>query len=91
MNTQRPKNIFWEMLRDNSPYAFYFLQWVDYQKEAKQWRLKLLHDIKLFDGRVFYEVYPNGDQWEGILDEQVQYIRISKKQFGVEYKDPRGE
>lgn len=84
-----PRDIFHRLLDGNSPYAFYLLQWVPYQTDAKKWRLKMMHDIKTFDGREFACKYPNGNSFSGIKDEDIEFIRISKEQFGVKYEDPR--
>jgi len=43
-----PRDVFYELIHGNSPYAFYLFQWVPYQTEAKKWRLKMLHDVKPF-------------------------------------------
>lgn len=51
-----PRDVFMDIISNNSPYAFYLFQWVPYQTEAKRWRLKMLHDVKTFDGRVAYGV-----------------------------------
>ena len=94
IDTEYPRDIFHAILNDNSPYAFYILQWVPYQdvKEqfsAKRWRLKMQHDVKTFDGREAFGIWPNGSSCGPFKDEEVEFIRISSKQFGHEYKDPR--
>lgn len=86
-----PRDIFLDLISGNSPYVFYLFQWVPYQTEAKKWRLKMFHDVKTFDGRIEYGVWPNGNHCGSFLDEEVEFIRISKAQFGEEYKDPRGQ
>lgn len=69
-------------------YGFYAQQWVDYHKDAKQFRLKCCHDIRLKDGREFTGAYPNANSWHvdgsttKITDDDVTHIRISKKQLG---------
>jgi len=84
-----PRDIFSILIRENSPYAFYLFQWVPFQTEAKKWRLKLRHDVKTFDGREAFGVWPNGGECGPFLDEEVEFIRISKKQFAHTWKDPR--
>jgi hypothetical protein len=84
-----PADIFFELISKNSPYAFYIFQWVPYQTDAKRYRLKMLHDVKAFDGREEHGIWPNGDHCGSIKDEDVEFIRISKKQFSSEWKDPR--
>lgn len=86
-----PKNTFAELIAGNSPYAFYLFQWVDYKNEAKHYRLKLMHDVKLFDGTIVEDCYPNADSFHGkvlVKDNDVEFIRISKKQFGRTWKHP---
>lgn len=88
-----PRDSFGQIISGNSPYAFYLFQWVDYRKDAMRYRLKLMHDVKLFDGTVVENCYPNGNSFHGkirVNDDDVEFIRISKEQFGNEYKDPRG-
>lgn len=84
-----PIDVFRNLITGNSPYAFYLFQWVPYQTEAKRWRLKMCHDVKTFDGREEFGVWPNGTSCGSFRDEEVEFIRISKNQFGVEWKDPR--
>lgn len=89
-----PDEIFKHLLMENSPYAFYILQWIPYQDvkdqfSAKRWRLKMQHDVKTFDGREAFGVWPNGSSCGPFKDHEVEFIRISPKQFGYEYKDPR--
>lgn len=86
-----PRDVFSSLILGNSPYAFYLFQWVPYQTEAKRWRLKMCHDVKTFDGREAIGIWPNGSRCGPFKDEEVEFIRISRKQFGDEYKDPRGE
>lgn len=86
---QYPRNMFVELIADNSPYAFYLFQWVPYQTDASRRRLKMWHDVKHFDGRIEYGVWPNGEHCGSFKDEEVEFIRISKNQGGSEYKDPR--
>jgi len=85
-----PNDIFWQLINGNSPYAFYIFQWVPYQTDAKKWRLKMCHDVKHFDGRIEYGVWPNGSHCGSFKDEEVEFIRISKNQHGSEWQDPRG-
>ena len=84
-----PRDIFQKLIHKNSPYAFYIFQWVPYQTDAKKWRLKMCHDVKHFDGRVEYEIWPNGSHCGSFKDDEVEFIRISKSQHGWEWKDPR--
>jgi len=86
-----PRDIFDQLIESNSPYGFYIFQWVPYQTDAKQWRLKMLHDAKTFDGRECFGVWPNGNSFGPFKDHEVEFIRISKKQHGYEWIDPRGE
>lgn len=84
-----PRDAFSDLIEGNSPYAFYIFQWVPYQTEAKKWRLKMLHDVKTFDGREAYRIWPNGSSCGPFKDEEVEFIRISKDQYGHKYEDPR--
>lgn len=84
-----PRDVFLDLIVGNSPYAFYLFQWVPYQEDAKRWRLKLCHDVITFDGREAHGIWPNADKCGPFKDEEVEYIRISKRQFGEEWKDPR--
>jgi hypothetical protein len=88
-----PRDVFTALLMEGSPYAFYLFQWVDYHNDAYDYRLKMNHDVKLFDGTVIEGCYPNANAWHGkglrLEDKDVQFIRISKKQFSYEYKDQR--
>jgi len=87
-----PRDAFMEIITGNSPYAFYLFQWVDYKKDAMRYRLKCQHDVKLFDGTIIENCYPNADSFHGkvrVKDDDVEFIRISKNQFGTEYEDPR--
>jgi len=51
----------------------------------------MLHDVKTFDGREEFGIWPNGNSCGSFKDEEVEFIRISKEQFGYEYVDPRGK
>lgn len=89
-----PRDLFDRLLCENSPYAFYFLQWVPYQPiegqiTAQKWRIKMQHDVKTFDGREAFGIWPNGSSCGPFKDHEVEFIRISAKQFCHEYKDPR--
>ena len=84
-----PRDIFRELIAENSPYAFYLFQWVPYQTDAKQWRLKLEHDVKGFDGTIEYNVWPNGSHCGNFKDDEVEFIRLSRSQMGEHYVDPR--
>jgi hypothetical protein len=84
-----PRDVFSEIISGNSPYAFYLFQWVPYQTEARKWRLKMCHDVKTFDGREAFSIWPNGSHGGPFKDEEVEFIRISRNQFGTEYQDPR--
>lgn len=84
-----PRDFFSRLIHENSPYAFYIFQWVPYQTDAKRWRLKLQHDVRTFDGREALNVWPNGSHCGPFRDDEVEFIRISRSQFGEEWKDPR--
>ena len=84
-----PRDVFGELISKNSPYAFYLFQWVPYQKDAKRWRLKLSHDVKAFNGEVELNVWPNSDYCGSFHDDDVEFIRLSKNQYGQDYVDPR--
>ena len=86
-----PNDVFHELIAGSSPYAFYLFQWVPYQTEAKRWRLKMCHDVRTFDGREAHGIWPNGDHCGPFKDEEVEFIRISKKQHLREWKDPRND
>jgi len=83
-----PRDLLEELIISNSPYAFYLFQWVPYQTEAKRRRLKLCHDVRTFDGREAFGIWPNGDYCGPFRDDEVEFIRISKKQCGQCYIDP---
>jgi hypothetical protein len=76
-----PRDFFSEMLEANSPYVAYILQWVPYQAELKQNRVKLLHDVKTFDGRTAMSIWPNGSSCGPFKDSEVEFIRINKDQW----------
>ena len=80
-----PRDFFLELITKNSPYGFYIFGWVPYQDVAKRRRLKLLHDVKTFDGREALSVWPNGNSFGPFKDEEVEFIRISRAQFGSEW------
>lgn len=84
-----PRDVFSELISGNSPYAFYLFQWVPYQTEAKRWRLKLSHDVRTFDGREAHGIWPNGDRCGPFKDDEVEFIRISRVQYGEVWKDSR--
>ena len=84
-----PRDIFQELIAGNSPYAFYLFQWVPYQTDARRWRLKMLHDVRAFDGREAFGIWPNGSSCGPFKDEEVEFIRISRKQLVAEWADPR--
>ena len=84
-----PRDVFNSLILGNSPYAFYLFQWVPYQTEAKKWRLKMCHDVKTFDGREAFGIWPNGSSCGPFKDEEVEFIRISKEQCGATWEDPR--
>jgi len=84
-----PRDVFQALIDGNSPYAFYLFQWVPYQTDAKRWRLKMCHDVRTFDGREAHGIWPNGDHCGPFRDDEVEFIRISKKQHGIEWQDPR--
>ncbi len=86
-----PRDVFNELIDGNSPYAFYLFQWVPYQTDARRWRLKMLHDVRTFDGREAMGIWPNGSSCGPFKDDEVEFIRISKKQWGYEWQDPRPE
>ena len=85
-----PIDVFRGLIDGGSPYAFYIFQWVPYQTDAKRWRLKMLHDVKTFDGREAFGIYPNADSCGPFKDDEVEFIRISKEQWNGEWVDPRG-
>ena len=84
-----PRDLFSALIDGNSPYAFYLFQWVPYQTDARRWRLKMLHDVRTFDGREAFGIWPNGSSCGPFKDEEVEFIRISRKQWGAEWADPR--
>lgn len=84
-----PCDFFLALIRKNSPYAFYLFQWVPYQTEANRYRLKLQHDVKTFDGREAFGIWPNGESCGPFKDHEVEFIRISKKQFDHEWEQPK--
>lgn len=84
-----PRDVFNSLILNNSPYAFYLFQWVPYQTDAKRFRLKMQHDVKTFDGREALNIWPNGNSCGPFKDEEVEFIRISRNQFGKEYEDTR--
>ena len=84
-----PRHVFGELISNNSPYAFYLFQWVPYQTDARRWRLKMLHDVKTFDGQEAFGIWPNGSSCGPFKDDDVEFIRISKEQHGHSWEDPR--
>lgn len=93
-NYQYPRDLFARLISENSPYAFYILQWIPYHKvkdqiTAQKWRLKMLHDVKTFDGREEFGIWPNGNSCGSFKDDEVEFIRISREQCGHKYIDPR--
>jgi hypothetical protein len=84
-----PRDLFTALIDNDSPYAFYLFQWVPYQTDARRWRLKMCHDVRTFDGREEFGIWPNGSHCGSFKDEEVEFIRISKQQHGREWKDPR--
>lgn len=84
-----PRDLFAALIDGNSPYAFYLFQWVPYQTNARRWRLKMLHDVRTFDGREAFGIWPNGSSCGPFRDDEVEFIRISRKQWGAEWADPR--
>lgn len=84
-----PRDMFIALIEGNSPYAFYIFQWVPYQSDAKCWRLKMLHDVKTFDGREAHGIWPNANSCGPFKDHEVEFIRISKDQHGLVWQDPR--
>lgn len=84
-----PRDLFSALIDGNSPYAFYLFQWVPYQTDARRWRLKMLHDVRTFDGREAFGIWPNGSSCGPFRDDEVEFIRISRKQWGQEWTDPR--
>ena len=84
-----PRDLFAALIHGNSPYALYLFQWVPYQTDAKRWRLKMQHDVRTFDGREAFNVWPNGSHCGPFADEEVEFIRISRSQFGDAWQDPR--
>lgn len=92
LDWEYPDEIFSKILSENSPYAFYLLQWIPYQKlkgqiTAQRWRLKMYHDVKTFDGRIAYMVWPNGNSCGPFKDDEVEFIRLSAEN----YIDPRNK
>lgn len=44
------------------------------------WRIKMFHDIKLKDGTIIENCWPNADEWNcQYHDDEVSEIRISKR------------
>lgn len=84
-----PRDLFDELIHRGSPYAFYLFQWVPYQTDARRWRLKMLHDVRTFDGREALGIWPNGSHCGPFRDDEVEFIRISRKQHCGEWIDPR--
>jgi len=78
-----PRDIFCDIIREDSPYGFYIFQWIDYHEEAHTYRLKMPHDVRLKTGEILEGLYPNGNGWHGaarrIDDNEVEAIRLSKK------------
>lgn len=87
-----PRDAFQSIISLNSPYTFYLFQWVPYQTEARQRRVKMMHDVKAFDGREEFGIWPNGSHCGTIKDEDVEFIRISRTQHGKTWRSaPRGK
>ena len=49
----------------------------------------MLHDVKTFDGREAFGIWPNASSCGPFKDDEVEFIRISKDQHGIEWTDPR--
>ncbi len=89
-NVRYPRDVFNELIIGNSPYAFYLFQWVPYQTDARRYRLKMRHDVKHFDGREAFGIWPNANSMGPFKDEEVEFIRISREYFpGESWEDPR--
>ena len=84
-----PRDLFAALIDGNSPYAFYLFQWVPYQTDARRRRLKMKHDVRTFDGREAFGIWPNGSHCGPFADDEVELIRISRKQWNEECADPR--
>lgn len=89
LDSQYPKDFFSRMIYENSPYAPYLFQWVPYKADLNQFRLKMFHDVKTFDGREAFEIWPNGASCGPFKDSEVEFIRISKKEWSFDPKDPK--
>ena len=74
-----PLNTFRQLIEEESPYSFYLLQWVPYQTNDRK-RVKMLHDVKTFDGREAFGIWPNATMCGPFDDSEVEFIRISEKQ-----------
>lgn len=86
-----PRDVFYDLIESNSPYAFYIFQWVPYHHDdVKKWRLKMLHDVKTFDGREAFNIWPNANSCGQFNDDEVEFIRISKNQYGSEWMNSKG-
>lgn len=84
-----PRDVFADLISGNSPYAFYLFQWVPYQADARRWRLKMCHDVRTFDGREAFSVWPNGSHCGPFSDDEIEFIRISRVQNYATWQDPR--
>lgn len=91
IQTDYPRDIFNDLISNDSPYAFYLFQWVPYQTDAHKYRLKMTHDAKNFAGEIEMNIWPNGTHCGRFHDDEVEFIRISKDQGWHEWKDPRLE
>jgi hypothetical protein len=76
-----PRDVFRRVIETGNNYSFYLFQWVPYQTEMKKWRLKMHHDVKTFDGRIEYNIWPNGEHCGSFHDSEVAFIRISRTDF----------
>lgn len=94
-DTDYPREFFQSLINNDSPYAWYIFQWIDYNGEARRWRLKMPHDLKLSDGRILKDMHPNANAWHCdnkiIDDDEVIQIRLSRTipWIDKEWKDPR--
>ena len=90
VDIEYPRDAFATLIDKNSPYAFYLFGWVPYQ-ENQRLRLKMRHDVKTCDGREALGIWPNGNSCGPFKDEEVEFIRISREQFGDPWEQPAAD
>lgn len=82
-----PASVFEDLIAHQSPFAVYLFNWMDFQSDAQQFFVELVHDIALADGTVITNCYPSQRGWTELENpsvchshENVQRVRLAKQQ-----------